>query len=59
MRDIVLFQRISGGWEFRYTGDGCEPYIGFGYTAAEARSKLFRKLGWTDYRFNRADFRRF
>lgn len=59
MRDIILFQRISGGWEFSYTGNDCDTYTGFGYTAAEARSKLFRKLGWTDCRFNRADLRRF
>lgn len=57
--DIILFQRISGGWEFQYTSDSCDTYTGFGYTAAEARAKLFRQLGWTDYRFNRADFRRF
>ena len=60
MRDIIQFQRISGGWQFIYISPETEDtYHAFGHTATEARAKLFRILGWTDYRFNRAEFRRF
>ena len=56
--DVILFQRISGGWIFEYTSNG-ETYRGFDYDSAEARARLFRTLGWDRRRFDRAEFRRF
>jgi len=56
--DIILFQRISGGWEYQYTCNG-ETYSGFDYDATIARAKLLKKLGWNKRRFDSADFRRF
>ncbi len=56
--DIILFQRISGGWEYQYTCNG-ETYSGFDYDPAIARAKLLKKLGWNKRRFDSADFRRF
>lgn len=56
--DVILFQRISGGWEYQYTGD-CETYRGFDSDPAQARARLLKRLGWDKWRFDRADFRRF
>ena len=56
--EVILFQRISGGWEYRYTSD-CETYRGFAYDPAQAHVRLLRNLGWERCRFDRADFRRF
>ena len=56
--DVILFQRIGGGWEYQYTSD-CETYRGFDSDPAQARALLLRKLGWERWRFERADFRRF
>jgi len=55
--EIILFQRISGGWEYRYTSH-CETYYGFAYDQVLAKEKLRRQLGWDRHRFERADFRR-
>ena len=59
MLDIILFQKISGGFEFRYSTDYCEEYTSWAPTAAQARAKLQRILGWDAIRFNKADFRKF
>ena len=57
-RDVIVFQRISGGWVYEYTREG-ETYRGSDYDPAQARSRLLRRLGWDKRRFDRADFRRF
>lgn len=57
-RDVILFQRISGGWVYEYTRDG-ETYRGVDCDPAQARARLWRQLGWDRRRFDRADFRRF
>ena len=57
-RDVIVFQRISGGWVYEYTREG-ETYRGFDHDPAKARSRLLRRLGWDQRRFDRADFRRF
>ena len=56
--DVILFQRISGGWIYEYTREG-EPYRGSDCDPAQARARLLRTLGWDKRRFDRADFRRF
>jgi hypothetical protein len=56
--DIILFQRVGGGWEYRYTSDGA-TYTAFAYDAGLAKARLMRQLGWDRQRFERADFRRF
>lgn len=56
--DIILYQRISGGWEYQYAKD-CETYSGFSYDPAIARTRLLRNLGWDQRRFERVEFRRF
>jgi hypothetical protein len=56
--DVILFQRISGGWEYRYTRD-CETYRGFANNPILARDRLLNQLGWELRRFDSADFRRF
>lgn len=56
--DVILFQRISGGWVYEYTSHG-EIYRGFDCDAAKARARLLSKLGWDRMWFKRADFRRF
>ena len=56
--DVIVFQRISGGWVYEYTRDG-ETYRGSDHDLAQARARLLRTLGWDKRRFNRADFRRF
>ena len=56
--DVILFQRISGGWEYRYSHDG-ETYRGFHHDPVFARTHLLRQLGWERWRFERAQFRRF
>jgi hypothetical protein len=56
--DVILFQRISGGWEYRYTSH-CETYRGFDYDQPQARTRLLRMLGWERWRIERAEFRRF
>lgn len=56
--DIILWQKIGGGIEYRFTSWG-ETYIGAGFDHETARRALFNKLGWTSARFQRADFRRF
>ena len=55
--DIIVFQRIRGGWEFEFSRDG-ETYRGFDHDPAQARAGLFRLLGWDRRRFDKADFRR-
>ena len=57
-RDVILFQRISGGWVYEYSRDR-ETYRAFDYDPASARASLLRRLGWDKKRFDRADFRRF
>lgn len=57
-RDVILFQRISGGWEYRYSRGG-ETWRGFDGDPAQAKARLKRQLGWDRQRFERADFRRF
>ncbi len=57
-RDVIVFQRISGGWVYEYTRDG-ETYRGWGHDPAQGRRRLLRRLGWDKRRFDRADFRRF
>jgi hypothetical protein len=56
--DVILFQRINGGWMYEYTRD-CETYSGFDHDPTQARADLLRKLGWDKRRFDRAEFRRF
>lgn len=56
--DVILFQRVRGGWEYEYSGDG-ETYRGFDYDPAQARARLLHMLGWEKRRFDRADLRRF
>jgi hypothetical protein len=56
--DIILFQRISGGWEYRYTNNG-GTYRGFHRDSVLARTRLFRQLGWDRQRFESAEFKRF
>ena len=56
--DVVLFQRISGGWEYRYTSD-CDTYRGFHHDPGLARTRLLRQLGWDRQRFDSAEFKRF
>ena len=57
-RDVILFQRISGGWVYEYTRDG-ETDRGCDHDPAQARARLLRVLGWDKKRFDKADFRRF
>lgn len=54
--DVILFQRIRGGWEYEYSSDG-ETFRAFDYDPAQARARLLRQLGWEKWRFSRADFR--
>ena len=56
--DVILFQRISDGWEYRYTNN-CETYRGFHHDPVLAKTGLFRQLGWDRQRFEGAEFRRF
>lgn len=56
--DIILYQRICGGWEYQYTHDGV-TYVGIDRDPALAKAQLLRKLGWDRRRFERADLRRF
>ena len=56
--DVILFQRIDGGWEYQYISD-CETYRGFHRDPVLARTLLFRQLGWDRPRFDSAEFRRF
>jgi hypothetical protein len=56
--DVILFQRIGGGWEYRYISD-CEAYRGFHHDPVLARTGLFRQLGWDRQRFESAEFKRF
>ena len=56
-RDVIVFQRISGGWVYVYTREG-ETYRGIDHDPAQRRSRLLRQLGWDKRRFNDADFRR-
>ena len=56
--DVILFQRIRGGWEYQYT-KACDTYLGFDIDPARARAQLLRRLGWDRCRFDRADIRRF
>ena len=56
--DVILFQHIGGGWEYRYTSD-CETYTAFAYDAGLAKARLMRQLGWDQRRFFGAAFRKF
>jgi hypothetical protein len=56
--DVILFQRIRGGWEFEYSSRDGETCRGFDHDPAQARARLFRLLGWDRRRFDKADFRR-
>lgn len=56
--DITLFQRISGGWEYRYTSNG-DTYRGFHRDPVLARTRLLRQLGWDRQRYDSAEFKRF
>ena len=55
--DIIVFQRIRGGWDFEFSRDG-ETYRGFDHDPSQAKARLFRLLGWDRRRFDKADFRR-
>jgi hypothetical protein len=57
--DVILFQRVGGGWEFRYTSSAGETYTAFAYDWLLAKARLFKQLGWDQLRFGRAEFRRF
>ena len=57
-RDVILFQRISGGWEYRYTSEG-DTWSAFDTNPAQAKARLKRQLGWHQQRFERSDLRRF
>lgn len=57
-RDVILFQRISGGWEYRYSREG-DTWSAFDFDPAQAKARLKRQLGWDRQRFECADFRRF
>ena len=56
--DVILFQRIGGGWEYLYTSN-CDTYRGFHHDPVLARTRLFRQLGWDRQRFDSAEFKRF
>lgn len=56
--DIILFQRINGGWEYQYTSAG-ELYRGFDHDPVRARIQLLRQLGWDRWRIDHAKFQRF
>jgi len=56
--EVILFQRVGGGWEFRYTSE-YETYTAFAYDAGLANARLMRQLGWDQRRFFGADFRKF
>ena len=56
--DVILYQRIGGGWEYQHTSS-CETYRGFHRDPVLARTRLFRQLGWDRPRFDSAEFRRF
>lgn len=56
--DVILFQRISGGWEYRFTSHG-ETYRAFDHDPALARVRLLRQLGWDQWRLVRVQYRRF
>ena len=56
--DTIMFQRISGGWEFQYTAD-CQTCRGFHRDPVLARRRLFNQLGWDQERFDSAEFKRF
>jgi len=59
--DIILFQLISGGWEFLFTASDGMIYRSFHREPTLARTRLLRQLGWDKRRFDSAesDFRRF
>ncbi len=57
--DVILFQRVGGGWEFRYTSSEGETYTAFAYDWLLAKARLMRQLGWDQRRFFGADFRKF
>ena len=44
--DIILFQRISGGWDFLFTDSDGMIYRGFHREPTRARARLLRQLGW-------------
>ncbi|MDP2780907.1 hypothetical protein [Devosia sp.] len=56
--DVILFQKINGGWEYRYTSQG-ETFLGFSYDNQRAKARLLLQLGWERKRYERAQFRRF
>ena len=41
-RDVIVFQRISGGWVYEYTRDG-ETYRGCDHDPAQASARLSPK----------------
>ena len=57
-RDVILFQRISGGWEYRYSNEG-DTWSAYDCDPAQAKARLKRQLGWDRQRFERSDFRQF
>jgi len=57
--DIVLFQRISGSWEFLLTASDGMIYPRFHREPTLARTRLLRQLGRDKRRFDSADFRRY
>jgi hypothetical protein len=56
--DVILYQRIGGGWEYRCLSGG-ETYVAFAFDASLAQLRLMRQLGWGERRFYSADFRKF
>ncbi len=44
--DIILFQRIGGGWEFLFTASESMIYQSFHLESTLAKTRLLRQLGW-------------
>ena len=42
--DVILFQRIRGGWEYEYSSDG-ETYRGFDYDTRPGQSPAIAHAG--------------
>ena len=56
--DVILYQRISGGWEYRHTSLG-KTYRAFDTDPVLAKARLLRQLGWDSWRLDRVQVRRF
>lgn len=58
LEDIIMLQRIWGGWEYRYTSNG-DIHRAFDHDTAMVKAKLLRQLGWDRWRLDRVAYRRF